>query len=74
MNQHGHIFVSDSDNNLVIKWTKDASDGIIVAGGHSDGENSNQLDDAEGIFVDRQSNVYVADSRNHRVQRFNSFM
>ena len=32
MDQAGAIFIADTGNNRVVKWLKDATDGIVVAG------------------------------------------
>jgi DNA-binding beta-propeller fold protein YncE/4-amino-4-deoxy-L-arabinose transferase-like glycosyltransferase len=63
----GRIFVTDSHNNRVLELN---ADGQVVRiwgrGGINDGEFSLPT----GITVDAQGNVYVADTGNHRVQKF----
>ncbi|CAF1153421.1 unnamed protein product, partial [Adineta steineri] len=56
------VYVSDQNNHRVMKWRKDAKEGIVVAGG-----NLNQLYYPEGIIVDHLGQIYVAYSGNHRV-------
>ena len=51
----------------MVKWHKDAKEGIIVAGGNGQGNNLNQLSGPEGIVVNEVGDVYVADSHNHRI-------
>ncbi|CAF1127854.1 unnamed protein product [Adineta steineri] len=46
------------------KWKQDA---IIVAGGNGEGEKLNQLYHPEGIFIDKQKNIFIADRFNHRI-------
>ncbi|CAF1385517.1 unnamed protein product, partial [Adineta steineri] len=46
------------------KWKQNA---ITVAGGYEKGQELNQLDDPEGIFIDKQKNIFIADSGNHRI-------
>ncbi|CAF0963314.1 unnamed protein product [Adineta steineri] len=41
--------------------------GITVAGGNRKGSLPDQLNDPHGFFVDNQSNIYVADTNNHRI-------
>jgi hypothetical protein len=43
-----------------------------VAGTGASGPASNELSDPWGIFVDTSFNLYVADSQNNRIQRFQS--
>ncbi len=53
-----------------MKWTKDAKEGIIVAGGHGNGNSLTQLSYPYGIVVYRLDTLYVADRFNHRVMRW----
>ena len=43
---------------------------MVVAGTGTAGAESNQLNSPWKIFIDFRSNLYVADSKNHRIQRF----
>ena len=58
------------DNHRVMKWNKDAKEGIVVAGGQGQGSALTQLSYPNGLFVDTSSTIYVADSYNHRVIRW----
>ncbi|CAF4579729.1 unnamed protein product [Rotaria magnacalcarata] len=53
-----------------MKWTIDAKEGIVVAGGQGVGNAWTQLYYPNGLFVDALSTLYVADSWNHRVMRW----
>ncbi|CAF1395412.1 unnamed protein product [Adineta steineri] len=46
------------------KWKQNA---IIVAGGNRKGQNLNQLDHPDGIFIDKNKTIFIADLRNHRI-------
>jgi DNA-binding beta-propeller fold protein YncE len=71
VNKLGDIFVLDSDNQRVLKWTVNASSGILVAGGGGKGNGSTQLSDPHGLYVDElNSAIYVADTRNNRIQKY----
>ncbi|CAF0974331.1 unnamed protein product [Adineta steineri] len=63
------VYVSDSNNNRVMKWRKDAKEGTVVAGGNGHGENLNQLYPL-GVIVDDLGQIYVADFGNHRIMRW----
>ncbi len=52
-----------------MKWTKDAKEGIIVAGSHGNRNSLTQLSYPYGIVVDRLCTLYVADRFNHRIMR-----
>ncbi|CAF0986862.1 unnamed protein product [Adineta steineri] len=43
---------------------------ITVAGGNGDGHQLNQLSCPEGIFIDNDKSVYIADSYNHRIVKW----
>ncbi|CAF0950457.1 unnamed protein product [Adineta steineri] len=64
------VYVSDENNNRVMKWRKGAKTGRIVAGGNGEGANLNQLSFPEGVIVDHLGQIYVADFHNHRVMRW----
>ncbi|CAF1156082.1 unnamed protein product [Adineta steineri] len=44
---------------------------ITVAGGKGDGQQLNQLNSPEGIFIDTKRLIYIADSGNHRIIKRN---
>ncbi|CAF3644572.1 unnamed protein product [Rotaria sp. Silwood1] len=50
-----------------MKWVKDATQGIIVAGGQCIGNDLAQLSVSRGVIVDQLGTVYVADYPNNRV-------
>ncbi|CAF1078687.1 unnamed protein product [Adineta steineri] len=64
------VYISDQNNNRVVKWRKDAKEGRIVAGGNGKGEKLNQLSSPQGLIVDDVDEIYVADSGNDRVMRW----
>ncbi|CAM4930260.1 unnamed protein product [Rotaria socialis] len=65
------VYVSDHNNDRVIKWIKNATEGVIVAGGQGYGKALTQLACPTGIFVDTLGTLYVAEGGdNHRVTRW----
>ena len=64
------VYVSDSWNHRVVKWSRGAREGVVVAGGQRQGDSSRQLDGPGGIFVDRMGSVYAVDQGNDRVMRW----
>ena len=51
-----------------IKWEINSK---TIAGGHGQGNDLNQLDFPQGIYVDRQQqSIYIADYGNHRIVRW----
>ena len=63
------VYVADTYNHRVIKWTRAAREGEVVAGGQGDGNSLAQLSSPSGIFVDQMGSVYIVDQGNHRVMR-----
>jgi sugar lactone lactonase YvrE len=54
----------------MMKWRKEAKEGIVVAGERGRGEELTQLHCPNGIWVDEMGTVYVAEWRNDRVTRW----
>ncbi|CAF1438430.1 unnamed protein product [Adineta steineri] len=46
------------------KWKQNA---ITVAGGNGEGQNLNQFNYPNTIFIDKNKNIFIADSYNHRI-------
>jgi len=68
--QDHSIYISDSDNHRIIKWTEGATEGIVVAGGNSKGNGTHQLAYPRGIALDGNGNLYIADTSNNRIVRW----
>ena len=67
MDKNGSLYVSDWKKNEVRKWRKGDGKGVIVAGGNGQGNQLNQLDYPNFIFVDDDGSVYISERDNHRV-------
>ena len=50
------------------RWSQN---GVTVAGGNGQGNQLNQLNFPTYLFVDEEQAVYVSDSINHRVMKWN---
>jgi sugar lactone lactonase YvrE len=73
IDRSGNIYVCDEGNNRIQKFAAGSTMGtnaVTVAGGNGPGSAANQLDDPRGLYVDAAGNIYVADSHNHRIQKF----
>lgn len=57
-------------NGEIIATAKCSRKGTTVAGGNGEGDAANQLDDPNGVFVDDEGNLWVADTHNKRIQKF----
>jgi DNA-binding beta-propeller fold protein YncE len=76
MDQEDHLYVVDGGNNRIQKFDKDGNFLLMWGSkGTGDGQfNFRRPDffDIGGLALDSQGNVYVADNRNHRIQKFDS--
>ncbi|CAF3662532.1 unnamed protein product [Rotaria sordida] len=62
------IYISDEYNSRVMKWIPDAKSGIVVAGGNGRGNESNMLNTATQIFLDKKDeSLLICDQVNKRV-------
>ncbi|MFP5042687.1 hypothetical protein [Parasediminibacterium sp. JCM 36343] len=63
----GSLYVVDLDNSRVLKFLPGSLTGIIVAGpSSSHGSTLDKLNNPANLFVDKDSNVYVADAGDNR--------
>jgi len=65
----GNVYVSDSSNNRIQKFT---SDGTFIKAWGILGRADGQFNYPYGIAIDNADSVFVADCRNHRIQKFDS--
>jgi len=68
------LYCSIRDDNQVLKYSlqSNGTSSTVAAGVGYSGSASDQLDQPQGICVDFNFNLYVADSNNNRIQRFAS--
>ncbi|CAF3962366.1 unnamed protein product [Rotaria sordida] len=67
----GNIYVVDMGNNRIQFFSYDQSNGTTIAGvTASNGNDSILLNNPYSVALDNQFNLYVADTYNHRVQKF----
>nr|ACD54732.1 gluconolactonase-like protein [Adineta vaga] len=64
------IYTLESENNRVMKWKSDVANGIIVAGGNGNGVSANQLNNPFGMYIDSKIRIWIADTSNHRIVRW----
>ena len=67
----GNMYIVDTRNHRIQKWAPGATEGTTVAGGNVDwGDAANQLYRPYGIALDASGNLYIADTENHRIQKW----
>jgi tripartite motif-containing protein 71 len=67
--QNGDVYIVDSFNNRIQKFTQD---GEFITKWGGEGSSEGKFDHPNGIAIDNNNNVYVADSGNRRIQEFTS--
>lgn len=66
------FYISNQESHSIVEWINGHSSARQVVAGipGSSGPNSTQLNNPKGILLDQDQNLYVADSKNNRIQRF----
>jgi sugar lactone lactonase YvrE len=67
---YGNLYVSNCDQNTVVRLMPNSSTPVIVAGNATAGTAANELSCPYGIFVDDAQTIYIADYNNHRIQKW----
>ncbi|CAF1276616.1 unnamed protein product [Rotaria sp. Silwood1] len=57
-------FLHNANGNANVKWIQN---GVTLAGGNGQGSEMNQLHYAQGLCVDEDQTIYIADGSNHRI-------
>jgi DNA-binding beta-propeller fold protein YncE len=69
--QQGNIHVSGVNCHTLMKWPFNSNVSIRIAGVGTTGSSSNHLNQPRHVYLDEvNAFIYVADTLNHRVQRF----
>ena len=71
----GHLLMTDSDSHLIRRWhrqkkiiTRVAGNGVAGYNGDGSVSQESSLNYPFGVAVDRQGNIYIADTFNHRIR------
>ena len=71
MDHQRYLYVSDTVEDEIRRYTIGDKNGIVVAGGNGQGNQLNQLNFPTYVLVDEEQAVYVSDTHNHRVMKWN---
>lgn len=75
LDSHGNLFIADRDNHRIRKVdtmgiiTTVAGTGVQGYGGDNDLATAAKLDSPSGIALDRNGNLFIADTNNHRIRK-----
>ncbi|CAF1442752.1 unnamed protein product, partial [Rotaria sordida] len=65
------IVIADSDNNRIIQWKMDDTNGQVVAGGNDKGNRLDQLNYPTDVLIDKETDsLIICDWLNRRVVRW----
>ena len=67
---NGNIYIADTGNHRVQKWTPGATSGITVAGTGISGNSSSALSMPNDVYVAADGAIYIADTGNNRIQKW----
>ena len=70
MDYQRYLYVSDWNEDEVLRYRIGDKNGMVVAGGNGQGNQSNQLNCPTYLFVDEEQAVYVSDRDNHRAMKW----
>ncbi|CAF4098283.1 unnamed protein product, partial [Adineta steineri] len=70
MHSNGDLYISDWNKEQVRRWQQGHKASTTVAGGNGRGNQSNQFNEPDYIFVDKNHSIYVADFMNNRVMKW----
>ena len=64
------IYIADTFNNRIQKWTYGACSGVTVAGTGTGGVTNDQLNGPVSVIVDTNQVMYIGDQSNNRIHRW----
>jgi sugar lactone lactonase YvrE len=71
LDKNGYIYIADTGNYRIVRWAPNSTTGVcIVACTLTAGTNVNQLGWPTAVAFDDKGSLYVADSPNNRIQKF----
>jgi sugar lactone lactonase YvrE len=72
---NSYIYISDSRNNRIQRFSLlggSQNNGTTVVGGNGAGSSNKQLNSPTSFYISKKTNaIYISDSNNHRIQRWN---
>jgi hypothetical protein len=72
-----NLYISDTYNHRIMRWainSTNGTNGTLIVGTGVAGNRSHELNRPTGLFLDQNNSfLYIADTLNHRVQRFHLY-
>ena len=70
VDQMGTMYIVAFSNDRILRWFTTSTVGSIIIANQNIENKSNRLSDPYDIAFDREGNLYLADTSNHRVQMY----
>lgn len=70
LDRTGTMYILDTGNYRVVKWTPGQPVGYAVAGGRGAGSTIDKLSTSYAFCLDSLKNIYVSESSNHRISKW----
>ena len=72
LDENTTLYVADTYNHRIVKWTRGASTGVLVAGGHGSGNSTEQLNKPVDVVADANGTLYIVEFSNPRIRRWSA--
>ena len=72
VDNNGNIYISDGNNNRIMRWTPGANSGVKIAGRNTAGQFPDSLNFPRGLRFGPNGALVISDYYNNRVQMFTS--
>ena len=70
LDHHGFLYLNDIDRDEIRRFRIGERNGTVVAGGHGEGKELNQLNSPMFFTIDHEGSIYISDHRNHRIMKW----
>ena len=67
VDQDGSVYVADSNNQRLMKWSVSATQGVVIFGDKGIGNRTDQLNTPAALIRDKNGTIFVVDERNDRI-------
>lgn len=70
VDQNGVMYILDTGNYRVLRWSPGDTIGTVIVNGRGSGTTLDRIGYSLDLFLDGQYNIYVSEQNNHRVTKW----